>query len=102
MNMKLTSLVAGTILAFSSFYALAAENHLGAAIEHAEAAAKASSAGNVTEHAEAAEKAAKESQTHLNAGIERLNDAIEHGKAGHTDMAKKSAGQAVEHLKAAQ
>jgi hypothetical protein len=102
MNMKLTSLVAGTILTFGSFYAFAAEEHLATAIEHAEAAAEASDAESVVEHAEAAKTPATEAHEHLNAGIKSLEDAIKHGKMGHADMAKKSAGEAVEHLKMAQ
>jgi hypothetical protein len=100
MNMKLTSLVAGTVLAFSSFYAFAAD-HLDDAIEHAEAAAEASDAQSIAKHAEAAKTAATESHKHLQAGINSLEDAIKHGKMGHAEPAKKAAEQAVEHLKMA-
>ena len=35
---------------------------------------------------------------HLDAGITELKQAIEHGNAGHADVATKHAGQAVTHL----
>lgn len=38
----------------------------------------------------------------LSFGIVSLDGAIEHGKQGHSDLAKKSAEEAVKHLKAAQ
>ena len=37
-----------------------------------------------------------------NVGITSLNDAIDHAKIKHLDLAKKSAEEAVTHLKAAQ
>jgi len=51
---------------------------------------------------QAAKTHAKTADEHLDAGITSLNDAIDHGKLKHTDLAKKSAEEAVTHLKAAQ
>ena len=102
-NMKHTCLLAGIILAFASFGAYAAgESHMAEALKHAESAAKADDAKAITEHAEAAKTHAKTADEHLDAGITSLNDAIDHGKMKHADLAKKSAAEAVTHLKAAQ
>jgi hypothetical protein len=101
-NLKLTGLLAGTVLALASFGAYAEENHMTEALKHAEAAAKADDAKAITEHAEAAKTHAKIVDEHLDAGITSLNDAIDHGKMKHADSAKKSAEEAVIHLKAAQ
>ena len=100
-NMKLTGLLAGTVLTFASFGAYA-ESHMAEALKHAESAAKADDAKAITEHAEAAKTHAKTADEHLDAGITSLNDAIDHGKMKHADLAKKSAAEAVTHLKAAQ
>jgi len=72
------------------------------ALKHAEAAAKADDAKAITEHAEAVKTHAKTADEHLDAGITSLNDAIDLGKMKHADLAKKSAEEAVTHLKAAQ
>ena len=100
-NMKLTGLLAGAVLTFASFGAYA-ESHMTEALKHAEAAAKADDSKAIVEHAEAAKTHAKTADEHLDAGITSLNDAIDHGKLKHTDLAKKSAEEAVTHLKAAQ
>jgi hypothetical protein len=100
-NMKLIGLWAGIVLAFCSFYVYAEESHISQAITHAEAAAKATGGKAITEHAEAAKTHAKTADEHLDAGIKSLDDAIEHGKLRHDDLAKKSAEEAVTHLKAA-
>ena len=83
-------------------FANAAESHLEEAIKHAEAATKATEGKSVAEHAEAAKVHATTANEHLTAGIKSLTDAIDHGKMGHADIAKKSAEEAVTHLKAAQ
>ena len=101
-NMKFIGLGAGIILTFCSFGAYAAESHITQAIEHAEAAAKADGGKATTEHAEAAKTHAKTADEHLDAGIKSLDDAIEHSKLRHHDLAKKSAEEAITHLKAAQ
>ena len=101
-NKKLSSLWAGIILAFCSFYTYAEESHIAQAIKHAEAATKAQGGKAIAEHAEAAKIHAKTADEHLDAGIKSLDDAIEHGKLRHDDLAKKSAEEAITHLKAAQ
>ena len=45
---------------------------------------------------------AKVADEHLDADIKILDGAIEHGKLGHADLAKKAAEEAVTLLKAAQ
>jgi len=100
-NMKLTGLLAGTVMALTSFGTYA-ESHMAEALKHAEAAAKADDTKSIVEHAEAAKTHAKTADEHLDAGIASLNDAIDHGKMKHADSAKKSAEEAVTHLKAAQ
>jgi len=101
-NMKRTGLLAAILLTFCSFGAYAAENHMEQALKHAEAAAKADDGKTIAEHAEAAKIHAKTADEHLDAGITSLNDAIDHGKMKHPEAAKKSAEEAVTHLKAAQ
>jgi len=101
-KMKLIGLKTGIILAIASSGVYAGESHMAEALKHAEAAAKAPEAKAISEHAEAAKTHAKAADEHLDAGIASLNDAIDHGKMKHTDMAKKSAEEAVSHLKAAQ
>ena len=100
-NIKLSGLLAGTVLTFATFGAYA-ESHMAEALKHAEDAAKADDTKSIVEHAEAAKTHAKTADEHLDAGITSLNDAIDHGKLKHTDLAKKSAEEAVTHLKAAQ
>jgi hypothetical protein len=101
-KIKLTGLLAGIFLTFGSFGACAGESYMAEALKHAEAAAKANDGKAITEHAEAAKTHAKAADEHLDAGITSLNDAIDHAKLKHVDMAKKSAEEAVTHLKAAQ
>jgi uncharacterized membrane protein YvbJ len=102
MNMKLTSLSAGIIITFVSFCTYAGESHMAEALKHAEAAVKADNGKTIAEHAEVAKAHAKTADEHLDAGIASLNDAIDHGKMKHADLAKKAAEEAVTHLKAAQ
>lgn len=101
-NMKLTGLSAAIILALASFGAYAGESHMAEALKHAEAAVKADDGKTIAEHAEVAKTHAKTADEHLDAGIASLNDAIDHGKMKHADLAKKAAEEAVTHLKAAQ
>ena len=100
--MKLTGLLAGIALTFGSFCAYAAESHMEQALKHAEAAAKATDGKVISEHAGKAKDHAKTADEHLDAGIVSLDGAIEQAKQGHADLAKKSAEEAVTHLKAAQ
>ncbi len=101
MNTKLVGLLAGSALALASFCAYSAESHIAEALKHAEAASKATDGKAVAEHAEAAKTHAKAADEHLDAGIQSLESAIEQGKAGKADEAKKAAAEAVTHLKAA-
>lgn len=101
-NIKTIGLWAGMVLAFCSFGAYAAESHLEQALEHAQASAKATDGKSIAEHADTAKKHAKVSDEHLDAGIVSLDEAIEHGKQDHADLAKRAAEEAVTHLKAAQ
>lgn len=99
---KLTGLLAGILLTFGSVCASAAESHMAQALKHAEAAAKATDGKVISEHAEKARDHAKTADQHLDAGVVSLDGAIEQAKQGHADLAKKSAEEAVTHLKAAQ
>ena len=101
-NMKLASLSAGILLTLVSFGAYAGESHMAEALKHAQAAVKADDGKGIAKHADAAKTHAQTASEHLSAGITSLNDAIDHGKLDHTDLAKKSAEEAVTHLKAAQ
>jgi hypothetical protein len=101
-NFKLTSLSIGILLTLASFGAFAGESHMGEALKHAQAAVKADDGKGIAKHADAAKTHAQTASEHLSAGITSLNDAIDHGKLDHTDLAKKSAEEAVTHLKAAQ
>jgi Small metal-binding protein len=101
-NMKLTGLLLGSILTVATFGAYAGESHMAEALKHAQAAVKADDGKGIAKHADAAKTHAQTASEHLSAGITSLNDAIDHGKLDHTDLAKKSAEEAVTHLKAAQ
>jgi hypothetical protein len=101
-NIKLTGLLLGSILTVATFGAYAGESHMAEALKHAQAAVKADDGKGVAKHADAAKTHAQTASEHLSAGITSLNDAIDHGKLDHTDLAKKSAEEAVTHLKAAQ
>lgn len=101
-NMKLTGLLAGAVLTLAPLVVYAGESHMAEALKHAEAAASSADGKTIAEHAEVAVTHAKTADEHLDAGITSLNDAIDHGKLKHNDLAKKSAEEAVTHLKAAQ
>jgi hypothetical protein len=101
-NIKIAGLTTALILSVLSFGAYAGESHMAEALKHAEAAVKAPEAKAIAEHAEAAKTHAQAAKEHLDAGVTSLNDAIDHGKMKHADLAKKSAEEAVSHLKAAQ
>ncbi len=91
---KLSGLGADVLLTFCSFGASTEESHISHTIMHAEAAAKAGGGKAIAEHAEAAKTQTKTADEHLDAGIKSLDDAIEHGKLRHADLAKKSAEEA--------
>lgn len=101
-NMKITGLWVGIVLGLCSFGVYAAESHMVQSLKHAEAAVKAVDAKAIAEHAETAKSHVTITEEHLKAGSTSLDAAIEHGKQGHADLAKKSAEEAVTHLKAAQ
>ncbi|CAG1022245.1 hypothetical protein IVG45_05435 [Methylomonas sp. LL1] len=101
-NIKYAGLCAGIALTLCSVSAYAAESHMAQSLKHAEAASKATDAKAITEHAETAKSHVTIAEDHLKAGATSLDAAIEHGKQGHADLAKKSAEEAVTHLKAAQ
>lgn len=101
-NMKFTGLCASIILTLCSFGAYAAESHMEQALKHAEAAVKSDDGKAIAEHAGTAKSHAKVANEHLTAGITSLDAAIDHGKQGHAELAKKSAEEAVTHLKAAE
>jgi len=100
--MKLNAFGVGIALTMACFGAYAAESHMAQALKHAEAGAKAADAKAITEHAETAKSHVTIAEEHLKAGATSLDSAIEHGKQGHADLAKKAAEEAVTHLKAAQ
>lgn len=103
-TMKHAVLWTGIALSLASFLTIAAttESHMAEALKHAEAAAGSTDSKAVDEHAELAKTHANAAEEHLKAGITSLNDAIDHAKLKHGDSAKKSAEEAVTHLKAAQ
>ncbi len=112
MYMKtLTVSIGFLIILFISVNSFATGNHLTEAIQHAEAAAKSADGKTIAQHAEQAKthaNAAKKEKTpattsnsHLDAGISNLDEAIKEGNLGAADSAKKAAGQAVIHLKQA-
>lgn len=83
--------------------ALADNKHVAEAVEHAKGAAKEKDAKAVVKHAEEALKHAQAAQKdmknpHLDEGVHQLKEAVEHGKAGHADVAAKAADSAAMHL----
>lgn len=111
--MKIITLYTTSILIMTLFSlsALAAENHLNQAIQHADTAVRAPDGKTIAEHAEMAKthaNAAKTEEnrdttgsTHLDAGIRSLDQAIEKGNLGAADSARKAAEDALAHLKQA-
>jgi len=101
-NMTQIGLLTAIVLGLCSFGATAEESHTALALKHAEVAAKATDGKTIAEHAETARTHAKVSEEHVANGIKKLDEAIEQGKLGHTEPAKKAAEEAVTHLKKAQ
>ena len=101
-NLKFSGLLLSIALSFGSVGTYAGESHMAEALKHAEATVKSADGKSFVQHAETAKTHAKAADEHLNAGITSLNDAIDHAKMKHLDLAKKSAEEAVTHLKAAQ
>ncbi|WP_205780627.1 MULTISPECIES: small metal-binding protein SmbP [Methylocaldum] len=104
----LSGLLAGLFTMSLGFTAVAAEDHKGEAMKHAQAAVDSGKKGDakgVAEHAEAAKTHATAANQanpnpHLDAAIKSLDGAIEHGKMGHADIAGKAAEEAMTHLNA--
>lgn len=104
-NIKCLGIISSLLFTLASLDAYAGESHIAEAIKHAEATVKAAdgkAVDGIVEHAEAAKAHAITADENLNAGITSLKDAIDHGKLKHADLAKKSAEEALVHLKAAQ
>ncbi len=95
-------LLTGTLLLSVANISFAAESHATEALKHAEAAAKSTDDKSLVEHAEIAKTHTKVAHEHLTAGLTSLDNAIDHAKQKHSDIAKKAAEEAVTHLKAAQ
>jgi hypothetical protein len=102
MNMKLTTLLSGIVLSLGSYAAVAEENHLQQAVEHAMMAAKQTDGKAVAQHAQESLKHAKTADEHLDAGLKSLQEAVDHGNQNHGDLAQKAAQEATQHLTAAQ
>jgi hypothetical protein len=101
MNIKPTPLLAGVVLSLSSFAGPAEENHLQEAVKHADMAAAATDAKTIAIHAEESRMHAKTADAHLDAGLDSLDKAIEHGNKNEGAQAKKAAEEAAQHLKEA-
>ena len=93
-NMKPTSLFASIILTFATLSVFAEEKHMAEALKHTDAAIQAENANAVAEHAEAAISHAKSTEKNLDGGIKSLEGAIEQGKLGNHDLAKRNALEA--------
>jgi len=98
----ITVICAGMLLSVSAIHVYAAESHIALALEHAQTAAKSGDAKTIVNHADAAKSHIKVLDEHLKAGVTSLDAAIAHAKQGHSELAKKSAEEAVLHLNAAQ
>lgn len=97
-----TSLSAGCFLALCSLSSYAADNHMAESLKHAELAVKTTDSKVMAEHAANSKSHVLAVEEHLKASVISLDEVAEHSKQGHVDLAKKSAEDAVKHLKAAQ
>lgn len=103
---RLLFLTALSLIAVSVSPAVSQGTHIGEALQHAQAAAMqgrqdypddlVKQAKEALQHAEQAAKG--NDNPHLTSGIGALKNAIEHGRAGHTNEATKAAEEAVSHL----
>lgn len=100
--MKLTALSAGIILTFATLSVFAEEKHMTETLKHTEAAIKAGNGKAIAEHAEVAIAHAKLTEKHLDGGIKSLEGAVEQGKLGNNDLAKRNAIEAKSQLKVTQ
>jgi hypothetical protein len=104
---KLTVILSGLLLL--STYSAFAKEHSEVALEHARNAASATTAADVVKHAgaaldhtlSAAVSAKSVAKTHLNAGADELEKAIDQGNLGQLSPAQSHANVAAEHLSAA-
>ncbi len=101
-NKTLIGLCACIALILAPFGAYAAESHMAESLKHAEAISQSDNVKAIVEHAETARHHAKTAEEHLTAAVTSLNNAVDHGKLQHEDLAKEAAVEAVKHLKAAQ
>ncbi|MGR9106768.1 MAG: small metal-binding protein SmbP [Gammaproteobacteria bacterium] len=110
-NTKFTGLWIAMALLLCTSFAWAEGNHLAKAIMDTQAATRAATGEGIVEHAEMAlthvkaEMALTEAEAtdeHLLAAVTSLDGAIELGKQGNVDLARKSAIEAKAHLKAVQ
>jgi ferritin-like metal-binding protein YciE len=99
-NRKPHALWVGAVVALAATGAFAVDNQLAQALQHAETAAKTADVKEIESHAEAAKKNINTLEQHLKSALDCLNSAIEHSTHGHVDLAKKSAEDAIVHLKA--
>lgn len=105
---KLTLICSGLLLVASSAV-FAAEEHGKAALEHADAAAKASGSKEIVKHASAALEHSLASaivlkgtsQKHMESASNHLEDAINEGNLGHTDQAKQHVKAAITEIQGA-
>ena len=96
------ALYAGLVLSLFSLNANALDSHMAIALDHAQTASKIKDAKVIGEQAEMAKSHIKVVEDHLKESNTSLDAAIAHSKQGHADLARKSAEEAVVHLKAAQ
>ncbi len=93
---KIITTCAGLLLVLSSAV-FAEQDQGGSALEHANAAASASSGAEVAAHAKVASAASMAtalvrkgvSKNHMEAASEHLDQAVTEGQKGHADVAKK-------------
>ena len=107
---KILSVIAGSLLFLS--VSVFAEEHLNAALEHANAAVAEGHAGSAPkltihakaalDHSLAASLVAKSvSKNHIDAASKSLQQAIDHAALNHVDPATKASEEGVAHLTAA-
>jgi hypothetical protein len=99
---NLNVLYAGLVLSLFSLNANALDSHMAIALDHAQTASKINDVKVIGEQAEMAKSHIKVVEDHLKESNTSLDAAIAHSKQGHADLARKSAEEAVVHLKAAQ
>ncbi|CAA9891040.1 Small metal-binding protein [Candidatus Methylobacter favarea] len=96
----LTLLLLSAALGAGPAVQAADEEHLDEAMKHVKEAAAADDGPSIAKHAELARSHAQTADEHLDAAIKSLGSAIEQGKLGQGDRAKKAADEARMHLKA--